>query len=83
MIPRRLERLPQWPLGDGLEVHEATTFASRLLGLAWLDELPQSPREHVPGKALGSPVRPGRRQRRWLDSAYFADVAQLARAPLS
>ena len=48
MIPRRLEHLPRWPLGDGLVVHEASTFASRLLGLAWMSELP-------PGHALFIP----------------------------
>ena len=40
MLPRRLERLPQVRLGHDAVIHEATTPASRLLGLAFLDELP-------------------------------------------
>ena len=36
MLPRRLERLPRTVLGPDATVLEATTFASRLLGLAFL-----------------------------------------------
>ena len=45
MTPRRLERLPRDVLYDGSVAYHANTFASRLLGLAFLDELP-------PGHAL-------------------------------
>src|SRR4051812_34248825 len=45
MLPRRLERLPTTVVDDGGAIHEATTFASRLLGLAFLGEPP-------PGHAL-------------------------------
>jgi uncharacterized membrane protein (UPF0127 family) len=48
MLPRRLERLPRTVLGPDATVLEATTFASRLLGLALLPELP-------PGYALFIP----------------------------
>jgi uncharacterized protein len=40
MVPRRLQRLPRRVLEDGLLVHEATTLRARLLGLAFLRELP-------------------------------------------
>ena len=40
MLPRRLEGLPCSRLADDAVVHEARTFASRLLGLALLRELP-------------------------------------------
>jgi uncharacterized protein len=40
MLPRRLERLPGFRVGDDAVIHQATTFASRLLGLALLRELP-------------------------------------------
>jgi uncharacterized membrane protein (UPF0127 family) len=40
MLPRRLQRLPSRVLDDGVTVHEATTFGSRLLGLAFLKALP-------------------------------------------
>ena len=40
MLPRRLERLPARPLDSGGIVHEAATPAARLLGLAFLDDLP-------------------------------------------
>ncbi len=40
MLPRRLERLPRVALADDAVIHEASTFASRLLGLAFLRELP-------------------------------------------
>jgi uncharacterized membrane protein (UPF0127 family) len=36
----RLERLPARVMRDGLVVHEATTLRARLLGLAFLRELP-------------------------------------------
>jgi uncharacterized membrane protein (UPF0127 family) len=39
MLPRRLQRLPNRTLDDGLTVHEATTIRARLLGLAFLKEL--------------------------------------------
>jgi uncharacterized membrane protein (UPF0127 family) len=45
MLPRRLQRLPSHVLDDGLIVHEATTLVARLIGLAFLRELP-------PGHAL-------------------------------
>ena len=40
MVPRRLERLPRFRIADDAVIHEARTFASRLLGLALLRELP-------------------------------------------
>ncbi len=40
MAPRRLERLPRTVFDDGSVAYEANTFASRLLGLAFLPELP-------------------------------------------
>ena len=40
MLPRRLERLPATTLADDAVIHEASTAASRLLGLAYLRELP-------------------------------------------
>src|SRR4051794_37804153 len=40
MLARRLERLPHSVLADGAVIHEATSFTSRLLGLALLRELP-------------------------------------------
>ena len=39
-LPRRLARLPQADGFAGLEVRLADTFAARLLGLAFLAELP-------------------------------------------
>jgi uncharacterized membrane protein (UPF0127 family) len=48
MLPRRLERLPKTVFDDGAVAHEANSFASRLLGLAFLPELP-------PGHALFIP----------------------------
>jgi uncharacterized membrane protein (UPF0127 family) len=40
MVPRRLQRLPSHVLDDGLIVHEATTLGARVMGLAFLRELP-------------------------------------------
>jgi uncharacterized protein len=40
MLPRRLERLPKTVFDDGSVAYEASSFASRLLGLAFLRELP-------------------------------------------
>jgi uncharacterized protein len=40
MLPRRLGRLPRFALSDDAVIHDATTFAARLLGLALLRELP-------------------------------------------
>jgi uncharacterized membrane protein (UPF0127 family) len=40
VVPRRLQKLPGRQLRSGATVHEATTFASRLLGLALLGGLP-------------------------------------------
>jgi uncharacterized membrane protein (UPF0127 family) len=40
MLPRRLARLPVTVLAADAVVHEAATLASRLLGLAFLRELP-------------------------------------------
>ena len=40
MVPPRLARLPASRTARGAVVHEARTFASRLLGLAFLRELP-------------------------------------------
>jgi uncharacterized protein len=48
MLPRRLERLPHFELTDGAVVHEARTFASRLLGLALLDEIPSGHALFIP-----------------------------------
>ena len=45
MLPRRLERLPRSVLADDAVVHEASTLAARLLGLAFLRRIP-------PGHAL-------------------------------
>jgi uncharacterized protein len=45
MLPRRLQRLPRFVLGRDAVIHQADTLASRLLGLAWLREIP-------PGHAL-------------------------------
>jgi uncharacterized protein len=45
MLPRRLRRLPSHTRPGGLVVHEARGFRARLLGLAFLRELP-------PGHAL-------------------------------
>ena len=41
MYTRRLARLPTLTLDDGAVVHEATTAAARLLGLALLRSLPE------------------------------------------
>jgi uncharacterized membrane protein (UPF0127 family) len=48
MLPSRLERLPAFVVTGDSVIHEANTLASRLLGLAWLRELP-------PGHALVIP----------------------------
>src|SRR4051812_34920075 len=40
MLTRRLERLPAVRMGDDAVIHEASTVASRLLGLALLRRLP-------------------------------------------
>jgi uncharacterized protein len=48
MLPRRLERLPRTVLASEATVLEAATYASRLLGLAFLRSLP-------PGYALFIP----------------------------
>src|SRR5918912_774900 len=40
MLPRRLRKLPRAVLGEYAVAHEARTFTSRLLGLAFLRELP-------------------------------------------
>jgi uncharacterized membrane protein (UPF0127 family) len=45
VLPRRLRRLPAREIGDGLVALEARGFRARLLGLAFLRELP-------PGRAL-------------------------------
>ena len=45
MVPRRLERLPAFRIGDDAVIHKASTLAARLLGLALLRGLP-------PGHAL-------------------------------
>ena len=42
MLPRRLDRLPRRRLAAGGVVLEATTPLARLLGLAFLDELPSA-----------------------------------------
>jgi uncharacterized membrane protein (UPF0127 family) len=48
MLPRRLERLPRWTLAGDAIVHEANTFASRLLGLAFLRSLPSGHALFIP-----------------------------------
>ena len=40
MLPRRLARLPRFAVTGDSVIHEANTLTSRLLGLAWLRELP-------------------------------------------
>jgi uncharacterized protein len=40
MLPRRLERLPATIVAENAVLHEATSPAGRLLGLAFLRELP-------------------------------------------
>jgi uncharacterized protein len=40
MVPRRLDRLPAFRVSDDAVIHEASTFASRLLGLALLRRIP-------------------------------------------
>jgi uncharacterized membrane protein (UPF0127 family) len=40
MLPRRLERLPSFSVANDAVICQATTLASRLLGLAWLREPP-------------------------------------------
>ena len=42
MVPPRLQRLPSLRLSEDAVVHEARTIASRLLGLAFLDDLPEA-----------------------------------------
>ena len=41
MTPRRLERLPRTELDEGAVIYEARSFASRVLGLAFLREIPR------------------------------------------
>src|SRR3954447_16795519 len=41
MLPRRVERLPRVVLSEDATIHRATTFASRLLGLALLADIPE------------------------------------------
>jgi uncharacterized membrane protein (UPF0127 family) len=48
MLPRRLERLPCWALAEDAVVHEANGYASRLLGLAFLRELPSGHALFIP-----------------------------------
>lgn len=67
MLPRRLRRLPSRPLPGGGTVYEATTFGARLLGLAWLRELP-------PGCAL---LLPDCRSVHTLGMRFALDVAFL------
>jgi uncharacterized protein len=40
MLPRRLQRLPRFAVTGQSVIHEASTLRSRLLGLAWLREMP-------------------------------------------
>ena len=40
MLPRRLRRLPRYEIGAGLIALEARGFRARLLGLAFLREVP-------------------------------------------
>jgi uncharacterized protein len=40
MLPRRLDRLPNFAIAEDAVVHEARTLGSRLLGLALLRETP-------------------------------------------
>jgi uncharacterized membrane protein (UPF0127 family) len=40
VFPRRLQRLPRTALPEGEEVIVADSPLARLLGLAWLDEVP-------------------------------------------
>ena len=40
MLPDRLARLPVITLHEGATLHEARGFRNRLLGLAFLDEIP-------------------------------------------
>ena len=47
-VPRRLSSLPSRELPDGLHLAEATGFASRLLGLALLDPIPEDWALHFP-----------------------------------
>jgi uncharacterized membrane protein (UPF0127 family) len=48
-MPRRLERLPSRRMRRGGVVHEATTARTRLLGLAFLRELPPGHALLIPG----------------------------------
>jgi uncharacterized membrane protein (UPF0127 family) len=48
MLPRRLERLPRTVLADDAVIHQANTLATRLLGLAFLRELPSGHALFIP-----------------------------------
>src|SRR3954452_21441110 len=48
MLPRRLDRVPTTVLAEGAAVHRATTFASRLLGLALLAGIPEGHALFIP-----------------------------------
>ena len=49
MLPRRLRRLPRHELDGGLVALEARGFRARLLGLAFLRELPPGCALLIPG----------------------------------
>jgi uncharacterized membrane protein (UPF0127 family) len=48
MLPRRLDRLPRSELSEEATIHEVNTFASRLLGLAFLRDLPSGHALFIP-----------------------------------
>jgi len=48
MLPRRLERLPTVVLAEDATIHRADTFASRLLGLALLADVPDGHALFIP-----------------------------------
>jgi uncharacterized membrane protein (UPF0127 family) len=48
MLPRRLEGLPTTVLAEDAVIHEASTVSSRVLGLAWLRELPSGHALFIP-----------------------------------
>lgn len=48
MLPRRLERLPRVTLSDDAVLHEASTLAARLLGIAFLRDLPSGHALFIP-----------------------------------
>jgi uncharacterized membrane protein (UPF0127 family) len=48
MLPRRLDRLPRSVLSEEATLHEANGFASRLLGLAFLRDLPSGHALFIP-----------------------------------